>query len=68
VRPRAAEVFVDGGYAGLVDEFDGSFQSLRLSPGNHKIEVRLQGYDSLSFEVHVQPERTITLRGELRVP
>jgi hypothetical protein len=59
-------VFVDGYYAGVVDEFDGSFQRLRLEEGPHVIEVRLEGHASQEFKVYVTPDRTVTLRGELR--
>lgn len=66
IRPRDAQVFVDGYYAGLVDDFDGTFQQLRLEPGGHKIEIRMPGFDDLEMDVHVQPGRTITLHEELR--
>ncbi len=61
IRPRDAQVFVDGYYAGRVDDFDGTFQSLRLEAGGHKIEVRMPGFEDLELDVHVQPGRTITL-------
>jgi hypothetical protein len=61
MRPRDAQVFVDGYYAGLVDDFDGTFQSLRLAAGGHKIEIRMPGFEDLELDVHVQPGRTITL-------
>jgi hypothetical protein len=48
-----------------VDDYDGVFQQLRLEPGPHRIEVRLDGYEPLSFEVRVIPDRTITYKGEL---
>ena len=35
VTPRDAEVYVDGYYAGIVDDFDGIFQRLRVPPGDH---------------------------------
>jgi hypothetical protein len=66
MRPRHAEVYVDGHYAGLVDDFDGTFQSLRLPAGGHKIEIHLQGYEDLEIDVHVQPGRTLTLAEDLR--
>jgi hypothetical protein len=66
IRPRDAQVFVDGAYAGIVDDFDGTFQALRLPPGNHKIEVRMPGFETLELDVHVQPDRTITFREDLR--
>lgn len=66
IRPRDAQVFVDGYYAGLVDDFDGTFQSLRLEQGGHKIEIHMPGYEDLELDVHVQPGKTITLSEELR--
>jgi len=67
IRPRDAQVFVDGYYAGLVDDFDGTFQSLRLEAGGHRIEIRLPGFQDMELDVHVQPGRTITL-AEVMVP
>ena len=66
VKPRDAEVYVDGYFAGNVDDFDGVFQSLRLENGGYKIEVRKPGFQTLTFDVHVQPDRTVTYRGEMR--
>jgi hypothetical protein len=66
IRPRDAQVFVDGYYAGLVDDFDGTFQQLRLESGGHKIEIRMPGFEDLEIDVHVQPGRTITLHEDLR--
>jgi PEGA domain-containing protein len=66
VEPRDAEVWVDGYFAGSVDDFDGTFQSLKLETGPYRIEIRKPGYETLSFDVRVQPGRTITFRGELR--
>jgi hypothetical protein len=61
-----AEVYVDGYYAGVVDDFDGAFQQVNLEPGPHRIEVRAYGYEPVSFEVNSQPGRTITYRAALR--
>lgn len=66
LRPRDAEVYVDGYYAGRVDDFDGVFQSIRLAPGGHKIEVRMAGFETGYFDVHVQPGRTLTIKEDLR--
>jgi hypothetical protein len=66
VKPRDAEVWVDGYYAGTVDDFDGIFQALKLDSGPYRIEIRKPGYETLSFDVRVQPQRTITFRGVLR--
>ena len=65
VNPKDAEVYVDGYYAGIVDDFDGVWQQLRLDDGGYHIEVRKPGLDTLTFDVRVQPGRTITYRGEM---
>ncbi len=66
MRPRDAQVFVDGHYAGIVDDFDGTFQQLRLEQGAHKIEVRMPGFEDLELDVYVQPGRTINIHEDLR--
>ena len=65
IRPREAQVFVDGYYAGVVDDFDGVFQRLHLEPGPHRIEVRAPGYETLTFDVQIRFDRTTTFEGEL---
>lgn len=66
MRPRDAQVFVDGYYTGIVDDFDGTFQQLRLEQGAHKIEVRMPGFEDLELDVYVQPGRTINIHEDLR--
>ena len=66
MAPRSAQVYVDGYYVGIVDEFDGAFQRLKLPEGPHRIEVRAEGFRSQTFDVRVLVDHTITLRGELR--
>jgi hypothetical protein len=67
VRPRQAEVYVDGYYAGQVDEFDGFVQALRLEEGPYTIELVAPGYEPLQFNVRIQPGRKITYRGDMRL-
>jgi hypothetical protein len=58
--PRDAQVFADGYYVGIVDDFDGAFQHLNLEAGTHQIEIRLPGQPPMAFDVNVQPGQTIT--------
>ena len=60
--PRDAQVFADGNYVGIVDDFDGVFQHVNLEAGEHRIEIQQPGSDPIAFDVVVQPGRTITLR------
>lgn len=66
VKPRDAQVFVDGYFAGVVDSFDGNFQKLSLPAGPHRIEIRAPGYETLSVDIRIYSDETITYRGELR--
>jgi hypothetical protein len=66
MQPRDAQVFVDGHYAGIVDDFDGSFQSLRIEQGGHKIEIHMPGFVDLDLDVYVQAGKTITLQQNLQ--
>ena len=59
--PRDAQVFADGYYAGIVDDFDGPFQRLTLESGPHEIEIRAPGFPPMRFDVNVQPGRTVNL-------
>src|SRR5262245_52206688 len=36
VTPRNAQVYVDGYFAGVVDDFDGTFQRLNIDAGEHE--------------------------------
>ena len=59
VSPREAEVFVDGYYAGTVDDFDGTFQRLHVEPGDHELEVFMPGHRSYQQKVYLQPGKDI---------
>jgi hypothetical protein len=65
VKPRDAEVRVDGYFVGTVDEFDGAFQRLNLESGPHRVEITKPGYKLLVFDVRILPDETVTYRGEL---
>ena len=65
VSPRDAAVYVDGYYAGIVDDFDGFLQRLTLEVGPHEIEIEAPGLESQVFDVYVDPSRTIDLHADL---
>jgi hypothetical protein len=62
VSPRQTEVFIDGYYAGTVDDFDGVLQRLRLEPGEHELELYLAGYRPFVQRIYLQPGRTFRIR------
>lgn len=65
VTPRHAEVYVDGYRAGIVDDFDGFSQRLRVPPGEHVIELYLDGYRSVTQNILFQPGDTYRLRHDM---
>ena len=62
VEPKATEVFIDGYWAGTVDDFDGVFQRLHVEPGEHEIELYLEGHRSFRQKVYLQPDATFRIR------
>ncbi|MBI2186292.1 MAG: carboxypeptidase regulatory-like domain-containing protein [Acidobacteria bacterium] len=65
VSPRHAQVFVDGYYAGIVDDFDGAFQGIRLAPGAYRIDITAPGFETLTFDVRIAPGQKVRYRGDL---
>ena len=66
VNPKHGQVYVDGYFAGEVDSFDGTFQRLSIEAGAHKVEIRAEGYETVTFDVMVTPGETVTYKGELK--
>jgi hypothetical protein len=57
VKPRDAQVYLDGYYVGVVDQFDGVFQRLDIPPGQHELTVYMPGF-------HTITERTLFRSGQ----
>jgi hypothetical protein len=64
--PRETEVFVDGYYAGRVDDFDGTFQRLHLEPGEHELQLYLPGHRAFSQKIYLQPTGSFRVRHEMQ--
>ena len=62
VTPRDAEVFVDGYFVGTVDDFDGAFQRLHLSAGEHTLEFYKEGYRTIRERGDWQPGDTYRVK------
>jgi hypothetical protein len=62
VSPRETEVYVDGYRAGIVDDFDGFAQRLRVAPGEHVIELYLDGHKPVTQTILFAPGETYRIR------
>lgn len=58
VKPVETLVYVNGYYAGVVDDFDGIFQRLYLPAGEQDIEFRLDGYETFRQKLYLNPGDT----------
>lgn len=59
----ALQLYVDDYYVGSPDDFNGE---LELEAGPHKIEIRAPEYETLTFDVKIAAEKSITYRGTLK--
>ena len=62
VKPKDTRIYVDGYYAGIADDFDGIFQSLRIRPGPHEVTLCLEGFKTVQQRLYLTPESTTKLR------
>ena len=58
VQPWRAAVFVDGIYAGRVDDFRGYYKHLEVVAGSHQIVVVESGFQPLVIDAVVVPGET----------
>jgi hypothetical protein len=61
VKPREAQVYVDGYFVGMVDDFDGIWQRLHLPPGEHELTLYLEGYRTFTQKVLFRPHSTLRI-------
>lgn len=66
VAPDSAQVYVDGFYAGTVDEISRTEQGLDVSAGWHRLEFRAPGYVTPAVNVTVEADRTLNYRTQLQ--
>jgi hypothetical protein len=66
IKPRQAQVYVDGYFVGQVDDFDGVFQKLGIDSGGHRVELKADGYEPMQLDVLITPGETVTYKGDLK--
>ena len=66
--PDKAQVYVDGFYVGLAEDFGVSGRPLDLAAGSHRVELRAPDYETLSFSVMIEPNQIVRYRGDMQRP
>ena len=64
--PPDASVYVDGGYAGVVRDFDGTQNTLTLTSGRHHIEISAPGFEPVTLDVDTYAGQVVPYQGSLR--
>lgn len=62
VTPRDAEVYLDGYLVGVVDNFDGMLQRLRVPYGEHEVTIYFNGYRSISQKMLFRPGESYKIK------
>ena len=51
MTPRNTQVYIDGYFVGVVDNFDGNLQRLNVEAGEHELQLYLEGYRPFTQKV-----------------
>jgi hypothetical protein len=64
VTPASGQVFVDSYYVGTVEDIERQ-RGLTLPVGPHRLDIKAPNYQTLTFDVRIDPNDTVTYRGSL---
>jgi len=65
ITPATAEIYIDGQYVGLVEDYSAGMQPLSLAPGRHHVEFREAGFAAMAFDTDVIPGQVIPFQGAM---
>jgi hypothetical protein len=65
--PDGVEVFVDGFYEGLAEDFGLRGRPMVITTGTHRIELRGSGYEASTFSVVIDPGEILRYRGNMQL-
>jgi hypothetical protein len=63
VTPLSSQVLVDGYYVGTVADFQD--RGLWMEPGPRRVELRADGYETVTFDVRINEDQTVDYRRDL---
>jgi len=65
VKPNRAAVFLNGGYVGHVDEFNGPGQAMIVPVGSYDLKITLPGYLPFETQVSLRPGQKLEVKTDL---
>jgi hypothetical protein len=65
VKPDRAAVFLNGGYVGHVDEFNGPGQSMVVPSGSYDLKITLPGYLPFETQITLRPGQKFEVKTDL---
>jgi hypothetical protein len=65
IDPPTAQVFADGYYIGIPEDFQFDDGGAVLEPGPHRIDIIARGYEPVSFDVNLTRGQSATFRHTL---
>ena len=65
ISPSTAEVFIDGNFVGAVGDFTPESQPLGLTAGRHRLEIRADGFRTLTADVDIVAGQVLPYQGEM---
>jgi hypothetical protein len=66
VTPKDAGVYIDGHYAGIVDNFDADSRPVRIEAGAHRVELKDPRYETVTVTLKIGADRTTTYRAKMK--
>ena len=65
VKPDRAAVFLNGGYVGHVDEFNGPGQAMVVPSGSYDLKITLPGYLPFETQITLRPGQKLEVKTDL---
>lgn len=66
VSPERAEIYLDGQYIGIADEYDGFPSYLWLEKGTYDLAIYYEGYETIFRQVSIYPGIVIDVEDRMR--
>jgi hypothetical protein len=65
VKPDEAQVYLDGDYVGVADDFNSWYQRMNVEPGRHRLVFRLQGFQPYVLTLRVLPGENYNVKHDM---